>query len=128
MHEMAIANSVLEALEKEAARFPGKRIAKAGLRIGELAGVDPESLRFCLEALARGTAWEALELELEFCPRRQRCEDCSEEFVVEAYELACPHCGEGRTAFAGGDELELAYLEVEDHEPCPAGTQSSERE
>jgi hydrogenase nickel incorporation protein HypA/HybF len=127
MHEMAIAGSVLEALEKEAARFPGKRIAKVGLRIGELAGVDRQALSFCFEALVRETEWEPLELAIEFCPRRHRCDACSQEFVVEQYQVACPLCGSLRTSFRGGDELELAYLEVEDREPCPAGTQSPER-
>lgn len=127
MHEMAIANSVLEALEKEAARFPGKRIVKVGLRIGALAGVDREALSFCFEALVRGTEWEPLELSIEFCRRRHRCDACSQAFVVEAYEVSCPLCGSLSTTFLGGDELELAYMEVEDHEPCPAGTQGSER-
>jgi hydrogenase nickel incorporation protein HypA/HybF len=128
MHEMSIANSVLEALEKEAHRFPQGRIAKVGLRIGELAGVDPDALSFCLEALTRGTPWEALELEIEFSPRRHRCPHCAREFVVKDYEVACPSCGDANTVFAGGDELDLAFLEVEENEPCRAGTQSLERE
>ena len=128
MHEMGIACSVLEALETEARRFPQGKIAKVGLRVGELAGVDPEALRFCLEAVVRGTEWESLALEIEFCRRRQRCERCGREFVVEAWEAACPQCGEGRTVFAGGDELELAYLEVEEDESCRAGAQGTERE
>ena len=50
MHEMGIANSVIEAVRTEAARYPGSSPRKVGLRIGELAAVDPESLRFCFEA------------------------------------------------------------------------------
>lgn len=128
MHEMAIANSVLDALEKEARRFPNGRIAKVGLRIGELAGVDPEALRFCFEAVVRGTRWEPLVLEIESSSRRHRCERCNRTFVVRAYDLACPDCGGEFTVFAGGDELELAYLEVEENEPCRAGTEGFERE
>jgi len=87
MHEMGIASSVLEAVDKERRRYPGQRAAKIGLRIGEYAGIDCDSLRFCFEALVKDTDLEPLELDLEWC----RLED-------------------GRR----GDELEIAYLELEE--------------
>ena len=54
MHEMGIASSILEAAGTEARRYPGHRAAKVGVLIGEYAGVDTESLRFCFETLANG--------------------------------------------------------------------------
>jgi Zn finger protein HypA/HybF involved in hydrogenase expression len=54
MHEMGIASSILDAAETEARRYPGHRPAKVGVLIGEYAGVDTESLRFCFEAVAGG--------------------------------------------------------------------------
>jgi hypothetical protein len=59
MHEMGIASSIIEAVEVEARLHPGHRPAKVGVVLGEYAGVDTESLRFCFEALAVG-----LELEI----------------------------------------------------------------
>ncbi len=53
MHEMGIADSVLTAVIAETARYPGNRACKVGLRIGELAGIDPDSLRFCFDALIK---------------------------------------------------------------------------
>jgi Zn finger protein HypA/HybF involved in hydrogenase expression len=87
MHEMGIASSVLEAVHEELHRHPGHRAAKVGLRIGEYAGVDGESLKFCFEALTKGTEFEPIELAIEWC----RAED-------------------GRR----GDELEFAYMELDD--------------
>ena len=114
MHELSIAQSVLEAVRAEAARRPGARVCKVGLRVGELAGLDPESLRFGFEVLVRGTDLEALQLEIESCPRRQRCPQCGNEFVARDYEMTCPGCGAARTECLGGDELEIAYLEIEE--------------
>jgi len=54
MHEMGIASSILEAADTEALRYPGRWPAKIAVVIGEYAGVDTESLRFCFEVLARG--------------------------------------------------------------------------
>jgi hydrogenase nickel incorporation protein HypA/HybF len=53
MHEFAIANSVLDAVRTEARLRPGMRVAKIGVRIGDLAGLDPDALSFCFEALVR---------------------------------------------------------------------------
>jgi hypothetical protein len=67
MHEMGIANSVLEAVHKELHQYPQHRVVKIGLRIGEYAGVDCESLRFCFEAITKQTEFENVGLSLEFC-------------------------------------------------------------
>ena len=120
MHEMGIANSVLESVRTEAQRFPGRHIYKVGVRIGELAGVDPEAMRFCFEALVRGTDLEPLSLDVDYRPRRHECQACGRSFVAPLEDLACPQCGATDSRFIGGDELELAYLEVEDG-ACAAG-------
>lgn len=117
---MGIANSVIEAVRTEAARYPGSSPRKVGLRIGELAAVDPESLRFCFEALTKETDLESLELEIEIRPRRHRCRDCHTDFNVKDYDFTCPQCGKLNSECISGDELEMAYLEVEEHEPSPA--------
>jgi hydrogenase nickel incorporation protein HypA/HybF len=120
MHEVGIANAVLEAVRAEAARYPGARPKKVGVRVGELAAVDPSALRFCFETLVRETELESVQLEIQSCRRRQRCSDCGEEFDVNDYDFQCPRCQGMRTECIGGDELELAYLEVEEHETSRA--------
>jgi hydrogenase nickel incorporation protein HypA/HybF len=124
MHEMGIANSVLDAVRHESALRGGARVLKVGVRIGELAAVDPESLKFCFGALISGTDLGALALDLEYCPRRHRCSQCGEVFGAAAYPFACPLCRSAATEFCGGDELEFAYMEIEENEPHSDGAQS----
>jgi hydrogenase nickel incorporation protein HypA/HybF len=114
MHEMGIANSVLDAVQAEARRFPSAHICKVGLRIGAMAGVDPDSLGFCFEALVRGTEFEPLILEIEYSPHKHRCASCGGLFDGPVEGSACPVCGSEDSQFIGSDELEFAYLEVED--------------
>ncbi len=114
MHELGIANSVLEAVQAEVARHPGALPVKVGLRIGELAGVDPDALSFSFQALTSGTGWERLALEIETCPRQHCCPACGNTFRVADYRFACPACGEPRTECIGGDELDLTYVELEE--------------
>ncbi len=114
MHELGIANSVIEAVRTEALRFPNTRPCRVGVRLGEWAGVDADALRFCFEALARDSDLGAVGLEIENVPRRNRCSSCAKEFLVADYETQCPSCGAAATETISGHELELAYVELED--------------
>ena len=114
MHEFGIANSVLDAARAEAQLRPSMRLTKIVLRVGDLAGVDPDALSFCFEALVKETEWEPVVLEIERPPQRRGCSQCGGEFEVLNQNTACPTCGETLTTFLSGNELELAYLEMED--------------
>ena len=65
MHEMGIAVSVVEALEKELAFRPGARLLRVALRVGEMAGLDSESLSFCFTCITKDTPFETAELSIE---------------------------------------------------------------
>ena len=67
MHEVTVAAGILDAVRAEVAAQKPARAIKVGVRIGQMAGIDPESLAFCFEALVKGTDVEPLELEIERC-------------------------------------------------------------
>jgi hydrogenase nickel incorporation protein HypA/HybF len=119
MHELGIAQSVLEAVQAEAAKRSSKPV-KVGLRIGELSAIDPEALRFSFEALTCGTDLQGLQLEIELCPRRHRCLDCGTEFDIKDFIFDCPHCRGIRNECISGEQLQLAYVELEEYEPSTA--------
>jgi hydrogenase nickel incorporation protein HypA/HybF len=113
MHELSIAESILDAVRKELASHPGARPIRVGLKIGELAAVDVDSLSFCFEAVLKGTDWESLELDARVCPQRRTCKDCGNDFAVIDYNSRCPTCAGSNTTLSSGDELDFDYLEVE---------------
>jgi hydrogenase nickel incorporation protein HypA/HybF len=120
MHELGIAQSVLDAVQAEVLRYAGAKPLRVAVRIGELAAIDPDALRFSFEALTRETDFDGLELEIELRPRRHRCLDCGAEFDVKDFVFDCPQCGANRNECISGEELELAYVELEEHEPSTA--------
>ena len=126
MHEMAIASSVLEAVKTEMGLHPGTYPCRVGLRIGEMAAIDQDALRFCFEAIVHETDLESLQLGIEVCPRRHRCQICGREFVVRDYDSCCPQCTSLETTCISGDELELAYLEVEENGSSTVGEKSTQ--
>jgi hydrogenase nickel incorporation protein HypA/HybF len=68
MHEMGIASSIMEAVATEVAQRAPCRVVAIGLRIGDLAAVDEESLRFCFEVLVRDTEFAGTHLRVERTP------------------------------------------------------------
>ena len=114
MHELGIATCLLEGVRAEMLNHPGAVPVKVTVRVGELAGVNPDALAFGFQALTAGTEWERLALEIETQPRRHRCPECQTEFRVVEYDCQCPACGANRTECVGGEELELASIELEE--------------
>lgn len=114
MHELSIAAAILDRVAAEAARYAGARFTKVGVRVGEVSGVDPDALSFGFEALTRESPWERLALEIEYCRRMQRCQECQHTFASSSYETQCPECGAGNTILVAGEELDIAFIETED--------------
>src|SRR5262252_2981712 len=103
MHELGIATSILESVQSAARRYPGVRITKVGVRIGELAGVDVDALQFGFECIVKDSELEPLALEVEFVPRVQRCAKCNTEFRMADFDPHCPQCGEFATQCISGE-------------------------
>jgi hydrogenase nickel incorporation protein HypA/HybF len=114
MHEIGIANAIIEAGLAEAARRSGSKLVRIGIRVGTLAGVDSDALCFAFTALTQGTELDAVDFEIQSCPRRNRCLDCAHEFETAIYSDRCPRCASEMIALVGGEELDLAYVEVEE--------------
>lgn len=121
MHELGIATSILEAVERESKKHAGSQFTAVGLRIGEVAGVDVDALQFGWEAITKDTQWESLKLAIESVPRRNKCKNCREEFAVKDYDIQCPKCGSFATENVSGDELDIAYIEAEEEVAEGAG-------
>ena len=69
MHELSIAESILDAVRKEIALHPGTVPTRVGIKIGSMAAIDPEALKFCFDAIVNGTDWAESEAGYECDPR-----------------------------------------------------------
>lgn len=118
MHEVGIATSILEAGHRETERRPGAKLVAIGVRIGVLSGVDVDALRFAFECITAETEDEKVVLTTEVCQRLNRCGDCAHEFSsLESSPFSdapCPRCSGSQTSFVSGDQLDIAFIEVEE--------------
>lgn len=114
MHELAVAQSLLEIVEQEARPYGGARVLRIWLRIGKLSAVVPDALRFAFDAITRGGAAEGAALEIEEVPLKIRCRPCDEVFMVEDPFMICPRCEGIDVEMISGRELEIRSMEIQD--------------
>lgn len=114
MHELSIAQNILEIVHQHVTREQESGIRKIKLRIGEQSGVVPDSLEFCFSAMISGTALEHAALAIERIPLTMRCGNCGRESRVDFGAVTCPGCGSGTLTMISGTELEIVEIELED--------------
>jgi len=124
VHEMSMAQSLLEIVLEEGKKHKLERVKAIRLRIGALAAVVPESLRFCLELLSEKTIASGASLEIETVPVVARCSECGDLFEVENHVFICPQCGEPALDLVSGRELSIVNIEGERGEDYDADQDS----
>jgi len=113
MHEMALAQGIVDLIADEARKQSFALVKTVRLEIGALAHVEPEALRFCFDAVARGTLAEGAGLDILSAPGEAWCFDCSAPVAVYERFGACPACGGFRLQVTTGGEMQVKELEVE---------------
>jgi len=111
VHELSVASAIVDTATRHA---DGRRVTSVQLRVGHLRQVVPESLAFYFEHVARGTPCEGARLEQEVVPAVLACDDCRYEWGLDAAAFRCPLCASGSVRVAGGDELEVESIEIEE--------------
>ncbi len=115
MHELSLAQSVLEIALDHAEKNDAVRIERLVLSFGRMSCIEPSALETAFTVLARGTRAEGAELRFEVIPAVVSCLSCEKEYAVD-YQgiLSCPSCGDPSVILIGGTEdLTLVEMEVE---------------
>lgn len=113
MHEMALAEGILDIALDYAKQNHAKKIHEVGLLIGEMSGVEQESLRFSFAMLVKGTIAEGAVLKVKNVPLIGKCSKCGKKFHVDHYDFWCPECKDGVLTTISGREMQVEYLEVD---------------
>jgi len=113
MHEMSLAEGMLQLIEEAAAREGFGCVRTIWVEIGALSGVEPEAMAFCFDAVTRGSIAEGARFEIVHVPGRGLCLDCGRDTELEAVYDACRHCGAVPVQITGGTEMRVKELEVD---------------
>ena len=112
MHEMALAQSIVDIIETEATRQNFDRVSHITLEIGALSCVDARALEFGLDAVTKGTRAEGAKLEIITPPGTAYCFGCQANTTIARKGDACPECGSYQVMVTGGEDMKIVSLEV----------------
>ena len=112
MHEMSLAEGVLQLIEDAARQQPFATVRTVWLEIGELSGVEPEAMVFCFDAVTRGSIAQGARLEIIRLPGTGWCMACARTVPMTEVFGECPVCGGHQVQVTGGTEMRVKELEV----------------
>ncbi len=113
MHEMSLAEGVLQLIEDSARQQNFSSVSTVWLEIGELSGVEVEAMKFCFDAVTRDSVAQGARLEIITLPGTGWCMACALSVPMSEVFGECPHCGGHQMQVTGGTEMRLKELEVE---------------
>jgi len=116
MHELSIAQSIMEIVAEHVPDDYQGSVKSITLKVGELSGVVVESLEFCFSAVTAGTRFEGAVLEVERIGLTARCEQCATVSPVSNNAFICQACGSTQLTIISGRELQVSEIEVADNE------------
>ncbi|MDQ5880924.1 MAG: hydrogenase nickel incorporation protein HypA/HybF [Pseudomonadota bacterium] len=113
MHEMSLAEGVVQIIE-DAAREQGfSKVKTVFLEIGWLSSVEPDAMTFCFDAVSRGTVADGAKLEIIDVPGAGQCLSCGKTVEISAVFDPCPECGGYPVNPTAGTEMRVRELEVD---------------
>jgi len=108
MHELSIANSVVEICAEQA---QGARVTRVTLEIGQLSAVMPDAIRFCFDVCAKDTPVEGATLDIIETPGKARCLACGATLALTVPFGQCA-CGSENLELISGQQLKIRQMEV----------------
>ena len=111
MHELSIIQNIIEIAEETAARQPPPaKLDAIVLQIGELAGVEIDTLEFLWTAAVDGTVLQHANCTIQRVPAEALCADCQTRFPIQKRHDPCPNCGSHWLDISGGEELRVRTI------------------
>jgi len=116
MHELSVAQSIIEIIQQHIPETEWARVAAVRLKIGAVAGVVPDSLEFSFQAITAESLLSHARLEIESVPFRIHCNTCDATGENEIGFAVCSTCGSTDTKMLSGSELNITEIEVTEPE------------
>ncbi len=121
MHELSMANSMVEAILDTAKKNDAIQVTEAVLEVGELTMLNPEQLRFMIDVLSENTLLENAEIIINMIPIEIECENCNFKGLSKTDEnmdhlmaaATCPECNNTRVKVIQGRECNIKTIKIE---------------
>jgi hydrogenase nickel incorporation protein HypA/HybF len=112
MHEYSLVEALIGRVEAEARRRGALKVHGLSVRIGELAGVDPELFQTAYDTFRAGTGCAEAPLTMKTIPASWTCPGCRQA-IPRGAVLHCRACDLPAKLDEGADALTLDGIDLE---------------
>jgi hydrogenase nickel incorporation protein HypA/HybF len=113
MHELPIAENILEIALKYAEKSDAQHITSLYLVMGQFSSIIDDSIQFYWDIIAKGTIAEGAILNFKRIPASIQCLECSLRFTPGLDDFSCPGCGSSKIKIVTGNEFFLEAIDIE---------------
>jgi hydrogenase nickel incorporation protein HypA/HybF len=112
MHEYSLVEALISRVEAEAKKRQALKVHALSVRVGELAGVDPELFQTAYDTFRAGTLCAETTLTVKRIPASWSCPRCRAA-IPRGEVLRCAACDVPARLDDGADALTLDGIEME---------------
>lgn len=112
MHELSIAQSIVELAEDVAMKEKANSIKSIDIEIGALSGVVLDALDFAMEMTIKSTKLENAEINYLKKIGIASCKGCKIQFETEDLLALCPKCNQANYKIIDGKQLKIRSLTI----------------
>lgn len=114
MHEVYVAENLLDVAIEKCKEKGFNRIKSIRIKVGKASVISTEALIFAFDALKVGSIANDASLIIEEVPTSGFCKECGKEFIVEKdFLFECPLCKGDYIIIKSGNGVQLEELHVE---------------
>lgn len=111
MHELSIAQAIVDEVVAVAARQHSGTVAVVNVDVGALSGVEPDALDMVFPFASGGTPIAGASLKIRRVPARVQCNSCRKKVRPEFPFLVCPACGSDNVQVLSGRDMVIRSIE-----------------
>jgi hydrogenase nickel incorporation protein HypA/HybF len=114
MHELYLAESILNIIQDYAGRDGFEKVNSVLLSYGRFSCIESKALQFAFDVQAKGTKADGAVLEFRVLPAIIHCFSCQKDLEIKTHTGICPGCGgEEVILTAGTEELQILEMDVD---------------
>lgn len=112
MHELSVAASIIDIVQRSVPPGLHGSVHRINVRLGAEAGVVSDSLLFYFDILKNDSGFENARLSIKDIPFTIFCSACNDTIPDDTGLLICPSCGGTSTRVVSGTEMQIVDIEL----------------
>jgi hydrogenase nickel incorporation protein HypA/HybF len=110
MHELTLAESVIDIVENAAKQAGITKVTRVRLSVGTLSHVESDALLYCCKIVSRGGVADGAIFDVDRPSGKARCLICGQDFLLEHLAQGCPKCLRHDFQVLDGEQMKVVEI------------------